>query len=174
MKKSYFKKIKASILLQVVIISFLFISLTLFIQLLLNSRFELYKTDRDSKELFIELDYLDEIIRQEFKNIEEKINLGEVEKVEDLIDSNSKQDKIYLSLDERISRLGYKVYAEDLKKRLKENFKRTFNIHYVKEIKILGRGFYLFATIEYKVGSKKDLNSLYDGELKRMWIKENV
>lgn len=45
-------KNKAFIFLQVIIISFLFISLTLFVQILLNSRFNLYKTDVKTQENF--------------------------------------------------------------------------------------------------------------------------
>ena len=63
MKKYYtMNKNKAFIFLQVIIISFLFISLTLFIQILLNSRFTLYKTDVKTQENFQDYDFLDEII----------------------------------------------------------------------------------------------------------------
>ena len=72
-------KNKAFIFLQVIIISFLFISLTLFIQILLNSRFTLYKTDIKTQENFQDYDFLDEIIKQEFKNIEEKILMADEE-----------------------------------------------------------------------------------------------
>ena len=78
-------KNKAFIFLQVIIISFLFISLTLFIQILLNSRFNLYKTDIKTEESLQECDFLDKIIKQEFKNIEEKINNREIKDVMEYI-----------------------------------------------------------------------------------------
>ena len=63
-------KNKAFIFLQVIIISFLFISLTLFVQILLDSSFNLYKSDVKTQENFQDYDFLDEIIKQEYKNIE--------------------------------------------------------------------------------------------------------
>ena len=64
MKKYYtMNKNKAFIFLQVIIISFLFISLTLFIQILLNSRFNLYKTDIKTEESLLVCDFLDKIIK---------------------------------------------------------------------------------------------------------------
>lgn len=58
MKKYYtMNKNKAFIFLQVIIISFLFISLTLFVQILLNSRFNLYKTDIKTQENFQDYDF---------------------------------------------------------------------------------------------------------------------
>ena len=59
---------------QVILISFLFLSLTLIIQLLLDSRFELYKLNEKSQAFITKANFLDEIIKQEFKNIENKIN----------------------------------------------------------------------------------------------------
>ena len=87
-------KNKAFIFLQVIIISFLFISLTLFVQILLNSRFNLYKTDVKTQENFQDYDFLDEIIKQEFKNIEEKINNREIKNVTEYI-AYQKMEKKY-------------------------------------------------------------------------------
>ena len=47
---------KAFIFLQVIIISLLFISLTLFVQILLNNRFNLYKIDVKAQENFQDYD----------------------------------------------------------------------------------------------------------------------
>ena len=87
-------KNKAFIFLQVIIISFLFISLTLFVQILLNSRFNLYKTDVKTQENFQDYDFLDEIIKKEFKNIEEKINNREIKNVTEYI-AYQKMEKKY-------------------------------------------------------------------------------
>ena len=68
-------KNKAFIFLQVIIISFLFISLTLFIQILLNNRFNLYKTDIKTEESLQECDFLDKIIKaseEYYKQINEE------------------------------------------------------------------------------------------------------
>ena len=89
-------KNKAFIFLQVIIISFLFISLTLFIQILLNSRFTLYKTDVKTQENFQDYDFLDEIIKREFKNIEEKINNREIKDVTEYIALSENGEKIFL------------------------------------------------------------------------------
>ena len=97
MKKYYtMNKNKAFIFLQVIIISFLFISLTLFIQILLNSRFNLYKTDIKTEESLQECDFLDKIIKQEFKNIEEKINNREIKDVMEYISLSENREKIFL------------------------------------------------------------------------------
>ena len=104
MKKSYFKN-KGFILLQVILISFLFLSLTLIIQLLLDSRFELYKLNEKSQAFIAKANFLDEIIKQEFKNIENKINNKEISCVEDLIHENNFDERIYLpSCKEKISK----------------------------------------------------------------------
>ncbi len=94
-------KNKAYIFLEVIIISFLFISLTLFVQILLNNSFKLYKIDYETQENFQNLDFLNEIMKVEIRYIEE-------------------------------------------------------------------------ATVKYEVGSSRDLGSLYNGVLTRMWIKEDV
>ena len=112
MKKSYFKN-KGFILLQVILISFLFLSLTLIIQLLLDSRFELYKLNEKSQAFIAKANFLDEIIKQEFKNIENKINNKEISCVEDLIHENNFDERIYLpSCKEKISKFGYTILKE--------------------------------------------------------------
>ena len=63
-------KNKAYIFLEVVIISFLFISLTLFVQILLNNSFKLYKVDYETQENFQNLDFLNEIMKSEIRHIE--------------------------------------------------------------------------------------------------------
>ena len=149
MKKSYFKN-KGFILLQVILISFLFLSLTLIIQLLLDSRFELYK-----------------------------INNKEISCVEDLIHKNNFDERIYLpSCKEKISKFGYTILKEKnnktLEERLKKTFTSTFVINYQKEIKIENKTYFIRATVKYKIIGSKNLNNLGDGTLKRMWILENV
>ena len=155
-------KNKAFIFLQVIIISFLFISLTLFIQILLNSRFNLYKTDIKTKESLQECDFLDKIIKQEFKNIEEIF----------LIDEYNK----------RISFGGYRLLEDEngknyynyLKDKIKKMYKTKVNVHFIKNIKIMDKFYSVFATVEYEIGSSREPDSLHNGILTRMWIKENV
>ena len=116
MKKYYtINKNKAFIFLQVIIISFLFISLTLFIQILLNSRFNLYKTDVKTQENFQDYDFLDEIIKQEFKNIEEKINNREIKDAIGYIVLSENGEKIFLINDynKRISFGGYRLLEDE-------------------------------------------------------------
>ena len=151
-------KNKAFIFLQVIIISFLFISLTLFIQILLNSRFNLYKTDIKTKESLQECDFLDKIIKQEFKNIEEKINNREIKDVTE-----------YISLSE-----NGKNYYNYLKDKIKKMYKTKVNVHFIKNIKIMDKFYSVFATVEYEIGSSREPDSLHNGILTRMWIKENV
>ena len=67
-------KNKAYIFLEVLIISFLFISLTLFVQILLNNSFKLYKVDYKTQENFQNLDFLNEIMKVEIRYIEKNIN----------------------------------------------------------------------------------------------------
>ena len=63
-------KNKAYIFLEVIIISFLFISLTLFVQILLNNSFKLYKIDYETQENFQNLDFLNEIVKEDTTIIE--------------------------------------------------------------------------------------------------------
>ena len=106
---------KAFIFLQVVIISLLFISLTLFVQILLNNRFNLYKIDVKVQENFQDYDFLDEIIKQEFKNIEEKINNREIKDVTEYITLSENGEKIFLieEYNERISFGGYRLLEDE-------------------------------------------------------------
>ena len=172
-------KNKAFIFLQVIIISFLFISLTLFVQILLNSRFNLYKTDVRTQENFQDYDFLDEIIKQEFKNIEEKINNREIKDVTEYITLSENGEKIF---NKRISFGGYRLledekgknYYNHLKDKIKGMYKPKVNVHFVKNIKIADKDYSLFATIEYEIGSSREPDTLHNGILTRMWIKENV
>lgn len=177
MKKSCFR---AFIILQVILISFLFLSLTLIIQILLDSRFDLYKTNEKTEIFFNNTNFLDEILRKEFKNLEYKINNREVKNVEELLHENNNGEKIYLiSTNDKTSKGGYTILVDnddnkDLDKKLKRTFKSTFNIHYKKKIKIAEKIYSIQATIEYKIGKKKSLENLNNAQLIRMWIIENV
>ena len=164
-------KNKAFIFLQVIIISFLFISLTLFIQILLNSRFNLYKTDIKTQESFQDYDFLDEIIKQEFKNIEEKINNREIKDVTEYIALSENGEKLFLiaEYNKRISFGGYRLLEDE-----KGMYKPKVNVHFVKNIKIADKIYFLFATVEYEIGSSREPDTLHNGILTRMWIKENV
>ena len=177
-------KNKAFIFLQVIIISFLFISLILFIQILLNSRFTLYKADVKTQENFQDYDFLDEIIKQEFKNIEEKINNREIKDAIGYIVLSENGEKIFLINDynKRISFGGYRLledqkgknYYNYLKDKIKGMYKPRVNVHFVKNIKIADKNYSLFATVEYEIGSSREPDTLHNGILTRMWIKENV
>ena len=177
-------KNKAFIFLQVIIISFLFISLTLFIQILLNSRFTLYKTDVKTQENFQDYDFLDEIVKQEFKNIEEKINNREIKDVTEYITLSKDGEKLFLidNYNKRISFGGYKLLEDEkgknyyayLKDKIKGMYKSKVNVHFVKNIKIVDKVYSIFATVEYEIGSSREPDTLYNGILTRMWIKENV
>lgn len=78
-------KNKAYIFLEVIIISFLFISLTLFVQILLNNSFKLYKVDYETQENFQNLDFLNEIMKVEIRYIEKNINDGNIKNAVDYI-----------------------------------------------------------------------------------------
>ena len=177
-------KNKAFIFLQVIIISFLFISLTLFVQILLTSRFNLYKTDVKTQENFQDYDFLDEIIKQEFKNIEEKINNREIKDVTEYIALSENGEKIFLigEYNKRISFGGYRLLEDEngknyynyLKDKIKKMYKTKVNVHFIKNIKIADKNYSLFSRVEYEIGSSREPDSLHNGILTRMWIKENV
>ena len=50
----------------------------------------------------------------------------------------------------------------------------TKKTHFVKNIKIADKIYFLFATVEYEIGSSREPDTLHNGILTRMWIKENV
>ena len=177
-------KNKAFIFLQVIIISFLFISLTLFVQILLNNRFYLYKTDVNTQRNFQEYDFLNEIIKQEFRNIEEKINNREIKDVTEYIALSESGEKLFL-IDEygkRLSFGGYRLLEDEdgknyynyLKDIIKGMRKTKVNVHFIKNIEIADKKYSIFATMEYEIGSSKETDSLHNGILTRMWVKENV
>lgn len=184
--KKYFttNKNKAFIFIQVIILSFLFISLTLFIQVLLNNRFIIYKSDIKVEENFQDYDFLEQIIKQEFKNIEKKINNREMKEATDFISLSKDGQKVFLIDDynKRISLGGYRLfkdknkenYYDYLKDKIRRMYKTKLNIHFFKNIKIEDKLYSIFATLEYEIGSSREPDSLHNGILTRMWIKENV
>lgn len=165
-------KNKAYIFLEVIIISFLFISLTLFVQILLNNSFKLYKVDYETQENFQNLDFLNEIMKVEIRYIEENINDGNIKNAVDYIVLNEAGEKIFLIADpnKRISSGGYSL----LKNEIKINAFNFVNIHFKKKVSIKDKNYLILATVKYEVGSSRDLGSLYNGVLTRMWIKEDV
>ena len=165
-------KNKAYIFLEVIIISFLFISLTLFVQILLNNSFKLYKVDYETQENFQNLDFLNEIMKVEIRYIEKNINDGNIKNAVDYIVLNEAGEKIFLIADpsKRISLGGYTL----LNDKIKINAFNFVNIHFKKKITIKDKNYLILATVKYEVGSSRDLGSLYNGVLTRMWIKEDV
>ena len=165
-------KNKAYIFLEVIIISFLFISLTLFVQILLNNSFKLYKVDYETQENFQNLDFLNEIMKAELRNIEKNINDGNIKNAVDYIVLNEAGEKIFLTADpsKRISLGGYTLLNDEIK----ISIFNSVNIHFKKKISIKDKNYLILATVKYEVGSSRDLGSLYNGVLTRMWIKEDV
>ena len=165
-------KNKAYIFLEVIIISFLFISLTLFVQILLNNSFKLYKVDYETQENFQNLDFLNEIMKVELRYIEKNINDGNIKNAVDYIVLNEAGEKIFLIADpsKRISLGGYSLLNDEIK----INAFNFVNIHFKKKITIKDKTYLILATVKYEVGSSRDLGSLYNGVLTRMWIKEDV
>ena len=165
-------KNKAYIFLEVIIISFLFISLTLFVQILLNNSFKLYKVDYETQENFQNLDFLNEIMKAEIRNIEKNINDGSIKNAVDYIVLNEAREKIFLIADpsKKISLGGYTLLNEEIK----ISIFNSVNIHFKKKISIKDKNYLILATVKYEVGSSRDLGSLYNGVLTRMWIKEDV
>lgn len=165
-------KNKAYIFLEVIIISFLFISLTLFVQILLNNSFKLYKVDYETQENFQNLDFLNEIMKAELRNIEKNINDGNIKNAVDYIVLNEAGEKIFLTTNpsKRISLGGYTLLNDEIK----ISIFNSVNIHFKKKIIIKDKNYLILATVKYEVGSSRDLESLYNGVLTRMWIKEDV
>ena len=165
-------KNKAYIFLEVIIFSFLFISLTLFVQILLNNSFKLYKVDCETQENFQNLDFLNEIMKAEIRNIEKNINDGSIKNAVDYIVLNEAREKIFLVVDpsKKISLGGYTLLNDEIK----ISIFNSVNIHFKKKISIKDKNYLILATVKYEVGSSRDLGSLYNGVLTRMWIKENV
>lgn len=165
-------KNKAYIFLEVIIISFLFISLTLFVQILLNNSFKLYKVDYETQENFQNLDFLNEIMKVEIRYIEKNINDGNIKNAVDYIVLNEAGEKIFLIADpsKKISLGGYTLLNDEIK----INAFNFVNIHFKKKITIKDKTYLILATVKYEVGSSRDLGSLYNGVLTRMWIKEDV
>lgn len=165
-------KNKAYIFLEVIIISFLFISLTLFVQILLNNSFKLYKVDYETQENFQNLDFLNEIMKAELRYVEKNINDGNIKNAVDYIVLNKAGEKIFLTTNpsKRISLGGYTLLNDEIK----ISIFNSVNIHFKKKIIIKDKNYLILATVKYEVGSSRDLGSLYNGVLTRMWIKEDV
>ena len=164
-------KNKAYIFLEVIIISFLFISLTLFVQILLNNSFKLYKVDYETQENFQNLDFLKWNNESRAKIYRKNIMMATL-KCSWLYSFNEAGEKIFLIADpsKRISLGGYTLLNDEIK----INAFNFVNIHFKKKITIKDKTYLILATVKYEVGSSRDLGSLYNGVLTRMWIKEDV
>ena len=119
-----------------------------------------------------------------FKNIEEKINNREIKDVTEYIALSENGEKIFLidKYNKRVSFGGYRLLEDEkgknyynyLKDKIKGMYKPRVNVHFVKNIKIADKIYFLFATVEYEIGSSREPDTLHNGILTRMWIKENV
>nr|WP_244266641.1 hypothetical protein [Fusobacterium periodonticum] len=111
-------------------------------------------------------------MKVEIRYIEKNINDGNIKNAVDYIVLNEAGEKIFLIADpsKRISLGGYSL----LKDEIKINAFNFVNIHFKKKVSIKDKNYLIFATVKYEVGSSRDLESLYNGVLTRMWIKEDV
>jgi hypothetical protein len=111
-------------------------------------------------------------MKVEIRYIEKNINDGNIKNAVDYIVLNEAGEKIFLIADpsKRISLGGYSL----LKDEIKVDTFNSVNIHFKKKITIKDKTYLILATVKYEVGSSRDLESLYNGILTRMWIKEDV
>ena len=61
-----------------------------------------------------------------------------------------------------------------LRDKIKAMYKKSLNVHFIKNIEIADKKYSIFATVEYEIGSSREPDTLHNGILTRMWIKENV
>ena len=129
-----------------------------------NKTYSFYSVDN--------LDFLNEIMKVEIRYIEKNINDGNIKNAVDYIVLNEAGEKIFLIADpsKRISLGGYTLLNDEIK----INAFNFVNIHFKKKVSIKDKNYFIFATVKYEVGSSRDLESLYNGVLTRMWIKEDV
>ena len=128
--------------------------------------------DYETQENFQNLDFLNEIMKAELRNIEKNINNGNIKNASEYIVLNKMGEKIFLIADpsKKISLGGYTLLNDEIK----INTFNFVNIHFKKKIIIKDKNYLILATVKYEVGSSRDLGSLYNGVLTRMWIKEDV
>ena len=128
--------------------------------------------DYETQENFQNLDFLNEIMKAELRNIEKNINDGNIKNASEYIVLNKMGEKIFLIADpsKKISLGGYSLLNDEIK----INAFNFVNIHFKKKIIIKDKNYLILATVKYEVGSSRDLGSLYNGVLTRMWIKEDV
>lgn len=183
--KDYFhtSRKKAFILMYVTFLAFLLISLLSYVQIYLNSRFKIYNLGKIEFKNYSDVDFLDEIMNLEFKNIENYINSGNISNVLEYFEKNSKDNFIYLEDDfsNRTSMGGYNLAGDhknyDIKRELKNALNKSFRFvrfSYRKFIFFDNKKFLLEATITYDVDSTKSLLNLKNPNLERMSIKEEV
>ena len=82
-------------------------------------------------------------------------------------------EKIFLVADpkKRISSGGYTLLNNEIEI---NSYSPTINVNFKKKITIKDKNYSILATVKYEIGSSRDLGSLYNGVLTRMWIKEDV
>jgi len=116
--------------------------------------------------------FLEVIMKAELRNIEKNINDGNIKNASEYIVLNKMGEKIFLIADpsKKISLGGYSLLNDEIK----INAFNFVNIHFKKKIIIKDKNYLILATVKYEVGSSRDLGSLYNGVLTRMWIKEDV
>ncbi len=179
----YTSKKRGFILFSVVIISFLLISIVLLIQIFVNSRLELYKTNFEKSKIISDKYFLEEILKRELELVEMEIKNKNIAYAYEFFSLNRDKKEIFKLDDysERITLGGYRLcedrvnfdYKKYLKDKLEKISKLELDISYQKSIKIQEKTIIIYATVSYESGFPKEINNLTKAKLKRIWIKED-
>ncbi|MBS9776446.1 MAG: hypothetical protein KGV57_05120 [Fusobacterium sp.] len=175
------KKEKGFILFSVVVISFLIISLVFLIQIFVNSRVEIYKSNLEQSKIISEKYFLEEIIKKELDLIESEIKNKNISYAYEYFSINKDEKKEIFKIDKysnRISYGGYRLYEDRekfnyksyLQSRLERIYIKKFPVDYIKEIYFQGKIIELRARIKYSFTSK-EVDDLGSPELQRIKIR---
>ncbi len=174
------KKEKGFILFSVVVISFLIISLVFLIQIFVNSRVEIYKSNLEKSKIISEKYFLEEIIKKELNLIENEIKNKNISYAYEYFSINKEEKKEIFRIDKysnRISYGGYRLYEDRekfnyknyLQDKLEKIYFGKFPLTYVKEIYFPDKIIELRAVIKYSFISK-EVDDLKNPQLQRIKI----
>ncbi len=181
------KKDKAFVLFSVIIISFLLISIILLIQIFVNSKIQIYKSNVEKSQIIGEKDFLEEIIEKEFSLIEAEIKKGKISYAYEYFSTNniegSGDKKEIFKFDmysKRLSYGGYRLlgdkedfnYRKYLQNKIDNSYGNSIIVVFYKNIEVGNRKIKIKVKIIYNCGISKSVDDLYEPKLKRILIKE--
>lgn len=173
------KNNKGFSLVYTIILSFFIMSLLILIQIILNSRIENFKQDKQYLNEQNKIKFLNSILKQELKLIEKNSIKYNIDDISIFFDSNIQKNKIFLSNNKEFSILGYSLISKNInpkeyvQTKINNSFKSNIDLHFEKIVYVANKSYSIKVSIKYEIKKQKSIYNLSNGTIKTIGIKEN-